>query len=248
MLAEALDCDAFPSLIDVPQVATRDFVIASGEQIGRTPRPTSCARSTSPTDRWGRRSRRCRSGSRRPATWPPSGCWTRFHEYSTVSGDHRHARLEVAADEHAVGGPRRFSGLFASGSRQVSSAHGRRAASPAHDVVAAAHSCSASAPRSAPASSSLLGQAVSGRWVPEPVVLVPCWRRSRRCFLGPVVRRAGLAQSQVSGSSGFDAYATLGELVAWVCGWCLMLEYAVSGSRWWRSPGAQSTSTPSSGP
>ncbi|MBB4915913.1 amino acid permease [Streptosporangium saharense] len=32
----------------------------------------------------------------------------------------------------------------------------------------------------------------------------------------------------VSGSSYSYAYATLGELVAWVCGWCLMLEYAVS--------------------
>ncbi|MEW1841278.1 amino acid permease [Nonomuraea angiospora] len=32
----------------------------------------------------------------------------------------------------------------------------------------------------------------------------------------------------VSGSSYSYAYATLGELVAWICGWCLMLEYAVS--------------------
>ncbi|MBO2462551.1 amino acid permease [Actinomadura sp. LCR2-06] len=34
----------------------------------------------------------------------------------------------------------------------------------------------------------------------------------------------------VSGSSYSYAYATLGELVAWVCGWCLLLEYAVSVS------------------
>lgn len=34
----------------------------------------------------------------------------------------------------------------------------------------------------------------------------------------------------VSGSSYSYAYATMGELVAWVCGWCLMLEYAVSVS------------------
>lgn len=32
----------------------------------------------------------------------------------------------------------------------------------------------------------------------------------------------------VSGSSYSYSYATLGELVAWVCGWCLMLEYGVS--------------------
>ncbi|GGO82246.1 amino acid transporter [Wenjunlia tyrosinilytica] len=32
----------------------------------------------------------------------------------------------------------------------------------------------------------------------------------------------------VSGSSYSYAYATMGELVAWVCGWCLMLEYGVS--------------------
>jgi APA family basic amino acid/polyamine antiporter len=32
----------------------------------------------------------------------------------------------------------------------------------------------------------------------------------------------------VSGSSYSYAYATLGELVAWVCGWCLLLEYGVS--------------------
>jgi APA family basic amino acid/polyamine antiporter len=33
-----------------------------------------------------------------------------------------------------------------------------------------------------------------------------------------------------SGSSYSYAYATLGEVVAWVCGWCLLLEYAVSVS------------------
>ncbi|MFI5613782.1 amino acid permease [Amycolatopsis sp. NPDC051903] len=32
----------------------------------------------------------------------------------------------------------------------------------------------------------------------------------------------------LSGSSYSYAYATLGELVAWVCGWCLVLEYGVS--------------------
>ncbi len=32
----------------------------------------------------------------------------------------------------------------------------------------------------------------------------------------------------VSGSSYSYAYATMGELIAWVCGWCLMLEYGVS--------------------
>ncbi|MCB0916774.1 MAG: amino acid permease, partial [Actinobacteria bacterium] len=34
----------------------------------------------------------------------------------------------------------------------------------------------------------------------------------------------------VSGSSYSYAYATLGEIIAWVCGWCLMLEYGVSVS------------------
>ncbi|WP_233507060.1 amino acid permease [Spongiactinospora gelatinilytica] len=34
----------------------------------------------------------------------------------------------------------------------------------------------------------------------------------------------------ISGSSYSYAYATLGELVAWVAGWCLILEYAVSVS------------------
>ncbi|EFL42468.1 amino acid permease [Streptomyces griseoflavus Tu4000] len=32
----------------------------------------------------------------------------------------------------------------------------------------------------------------------------------------------------VSGSSYSYAYATMGELIAWICGWCLMLEYGVS--------------------
>lgn len=32
----------------------------------------------------------------------------------------------------------------------------------------------------------------------------------------------------VSGSSYSYAYATMGELIAWVCGWCLVLEYGVS--------------------
>ncbi|GAB2852476.1 amino acid permease [Actinocorallia aurea] len=34
----------------------------------------------------------------------------------------------------------------------------------------------------------------------------------------------------VSGSSYSYTYATMGELVAWVCGWCLILEYGVSVS------------------
>ncbi|WNE99983.1 amino acid permease [Streptomyces luomodiensis] len=32
----------------------------------------------------------------------------------------------------------------------------------------------------------------------------------------------------VSGSSYSYAYATMGELIAWICGWCLILEYGVS--------------------
>lgn len=32
----------------------------------------------------------------------------------------------------------------------------------------------------------------------------------------------------VSGSSYSYSYATMGEFIAWVCGWCLLLEYAVS--------------------
>lgn len=34
----------------------------------------------------------------------------------------------------------------------------------------------------------------------------------------------------VSGSSCSYAYATMGKLIAWVCGWCLVLEYGVSVS------------------
>jgi len=34
----------------------------------------------------------------------------------------------------------------------------------------------------------------------------------------------------ISGSSYSYAYATMGEIVAWVCGWCLMMEYGVSVS------------------
>ncbi|MFD7836877.1 amino acid transporter [Streptomyces sp. NPDC059761] len=34
----------------------------------------------------------------------------------------------------------------------------------------------------------------------------------------------------VSGSSYSYSYATMGEFIAWVCGWCLVLEYAVSVS------------------
>ncbi|MGV7904474.1 amino acid permease, partial [Mycobacterium kansasii] len=32
----------------------------------------------------------------------------------------------------------------------------------------------------------------------------------------------------VSGSSYSYAYATIGEFFAWICGWCLLLEYGVS--------------------
>ncbi len=34
----------------------------------------------------------------------------------------------------------------------------------------------------------------------------------------------------MSGSSYSYAYATLGEFAAWTVGWCLLLEYAVSGA------------------
>jgi len=34
----------------------------------------------------------------------------------------------------------------------------------------------------------------------------------------------------ISGSSYSYTYATMGELIAWICGWCLMLEYGVSVS------------------
>ena len=50
----------------------------------------------------------------------------------------------------------------------------------------------------------------------------------------------------VSGSSYSYAYATLGELIAWVCGWCLMLEYG-SRSPQSRSVGAVPQQIPECG-
>ena len=43
---------------------------------------------------------------------------------------------------------------------------------------------------------------------------------------------SALSYAELAGSipvAGYSyAYATMGELVAWVCGWCLVLEYGVS--------------------
>ena len=53
-------------------------------------------------------------------------------------------------------------------------------------------------------------------------------RRPHRAVLGALLRRAGRHRSRSPGSSYSYAYATMGELVAWICGWCLILEYGVS--------------------
>jgi len=44
---------------------------------------------------------------------------------------------------------------------------------------------------------------------------------------GAVLRRAGI-HDPIAGSAYTYAYATLGELIAWIIGWDLILEYAVS--------------------
>ena len=87
--------------------------------------------------------------------------------------------------------------------------------------------CSASAPRSAPASSSCSprrcrrpGPASSLSFVIAGIVAA----LTALCY-------AEMASTiPVSGSSYSYAYATLGEIIAYFVGWCLLLEYGISAA------------------
>ena len=98
----------------------------------------------------------------------------------------------------------------------------------AHPRAGAAWWRSASAPSSAPASSSSPGRRPrlhAGPAVPISMVIV-----------GIACAFAGLCYAEmasavpIAGSAYTYAYATMGELVAWIIGWDLVLEYAVGAS------------------
>jgi APA family basic amino acid/polyamine antiporter len=71
---------------------------------------------------------------------------------------------------------------------------------------------------------------ILGEAVPKagPAVLVSFVLAAITCAFSALSYAELAGTIPVSGSSYSYSYATLGELVAWVCGWCLMLEYGVS--------------------
>ncbi len=71
---------------------------------------------------------------------------------------------------------------------------------------------------------------ILGEAVPKagPAVLVSFMLAAITCAFSALSYAELAGTIPVSGSSYSYTYATLGELVAWVCGWCLMLEYGVS--------------------
>ncbi len=71
---------------------------------------------------------------------------------------------------------------------------------------------------------------ILGEAVPKagPAVLISFVLAAVTCAFSAFSYAELAGSIPVSGSSYSYAYATLGELVAWVCGWCLMLEYGVS--------------------
>jgi APA family basic amino acid/polyamine antiporter len=71
---------------------------------------------------------------------------------------------------------------------------------------------------------------ILGEAVPKagPAVLVSFILAAITCAFSALSYAELAGTIPVSGSSYSYTYATLGELVAWVCGWCLMLEYGVS--------------------
>ncbi len=71
---------------------------------------------------------------------------------------------------------------------------------------------------------------ILGNAVPRagPAVVVSFLLAATACVFSALSYAELTGSIPVSGSSYSYAYATLGEIVAWVCGWCLMLEYGVS--------------------
>ena len=71
---------------------------------------------------------------------------------------------------------------------------------------------------------------ILGEAVPKagPAVLVSFLLAAITCAFSALSYAELAGTIPVSGSSYSYTYATLGELIAWVCGWCLMLEYGVS--------------------
>lgn len=71
---------------------------------------------------------------------------------------------------------------------------------------------------------------ILGTAVPKagPAVIVSFVLAGITCLFSALSYAEMAGSIPISGSSYSYAYATMGELVAWVCGWCLMLEYGVS--------------------
>lgn len=71
---------------------------------------------------------------------------------------------------------------------------------------------------------------ILGTAVPEagPAIVISFILAGITCLFSALSYAEMAGTIPISGSSYSYTYATLGEVVAWVCGWCLMMEYGVS--------------------
>ena len=83
----------------------------------------------------------------------------------------------------------------------------------------------------------LTGQAAAAQRRPGHRALLRCSPALACALRRPLLRRVRLERCPIAGCAYTYGYATLGEFVAWIIGWDLMLEYAVRRRHRRRSAG-----------
>jgi APA family basic amino acid/polyamine antiporter len=94
-------------------------------------------------------------------------------------------------------------------------------------TAAAGQQTAASGVLDTPVLGLVLGQAANGRPAAGPAIMVSFLLVAIACAFAGLCYAELAAMIPVAGSAYTYAYATLGELVAWIIGWDLILEYAV---------------------
>src|SRR5215472_6990495 len=94
-------------------------------------------------------------------------------------------------------------------------------------TAAAGQQSTASGALDTPVLGLLLGQTMSGRPAAGPAIMISFIIVAIACGFAGLCYAELAAMIPVAGSAYTYAYATLGELLAWIIGWDLVLEYAV---------------------
>ncbi len=94
-------------------------------------------------------------------------------------------------------------------------------------TAAAGQQTAASGVLDTPVMGLVLGQAVNGRPAAGPAIMISFLLVATACAFAGLCYAELAAMIPVAGSAYTYAYATLGELFAWIIGWDLILEYAV---------------------